>query len=562
MLSCEREPYIDKATSQRPLISADADLDIDALTSLQTWNGMLLFESEANFHDCQDEMEQLDAMIRAYVASLNSTYWDEVSITGVDPALETAVAIYDPDGYFGGVNPFTGTMLPNPTTIDVRLLDLEPAFFMFELSKGFVSLRQHLATSQLALIDEDMLDPAEDNPDNFYLADEYTSGFLNPNLEIRIGNSVYKSISAISMAEVTDASETSLSAIRKAFPTNIDWQHRKEYPSAYVLTKLAQINQMSNVAAHWTGDPLDVEACAASFSFTVSSTNGLNYSFTNTSTSTSSSPTYSWNFGDGTAPSTLTNPTHNYATSGTYVVTLSVFEPGSTIPCDIASSTISVSSTNCSANFTFTTTPTGEVTFTNTSTSAPGDPITSYSWTFGDASSGTGANPMHTYSTNGWYNVCLTIHTSNGCEATTCKDVQINLVCCKARDVNGERISGNFRLRGWLNMQNIPYDRKIIAKTRSYRRTANGNGWTNTSCSSISAGESGTVFSRTCAESFGIAPPIDTRSNDNNARSATPGSFNGPMRAQFGSIASTHVGTRQGTTLSFVLTLLNGTQCD
>jgi hypothetical protein len=53
----------------------------------------------------------------------------------------------------------------------------------------------------------------------------------------------------------------------------------------------------------------------ASFAYTISN---LTYTFTNTSTNAAS---YLWDFGDG-ATSTLPNPSHTYAVSGTYTITL------------------------------------------------------------------------------------------------------------------------------------------------------------------------------------------------------------------------------------------------
>lgn len=55
-----------------------------------------------------------------------------------------------------------------------------------------------------------------------------------------------------------------------------------------------------------------------------------------------------------------------------------------------------------------------EVTFTNTSTGA-----TSYSWDFGDASSSTQANPVHTYANNGSYTVVLSATNENGTTTST-----------------------------------------------------------------------------------------------------------------------------------------------
>src|SRR5262249_13237567 len=53
------------------------------------------------------------------------------------------------------------------------------------------------------------------------------------------------------------------------------------------------------------------------------------------------------------------------------------------------------------------------ITFNGTASSDPdGDPLT-YAWTFGDATNGTGATPMHTYAAGGTYPVSLTV-TDNG----------------------------------------------------------------------------------------------------------------------------------------------------
>jgi len=60
----------------------------------------------------------------------------------------------------------------------------------------------------------------------------------------------------------------------------------------------------------------------ANFTFT---TSGLSASFTNTSTDSDGTiASQSWNFGDGSAASTASNPSHTYAAGGTYQVALTV----------------------------------------------------------------------------------------------------------------------------------------------------------------------------------------------------------------------------------------------
>jgi hypothetical protein len=48
--------------------------------------------------------------------------------------------------------------------------------------------------------------------------------------------------------------------------------------------------------------------------------------------------------------------------------------------------------------------------------------IIDYTWNWGDGNSSTGAYPSHTYNSDGYYNICLTITDSNGCTDTYCKD--------------------------------------------------------------------------------------------------------------------------------------------
>ncbi|MDA0310247.1 MAG: T9SS type A sorting domain-containing protein [Bacteroidetes bacterium] len=47
-----------------------------------------------------------------------------------------------------------------------------------------------------------------------------------------------------------------------------------------------------------------------------------------------------------------------------------------------------------------------------------------YLWTFGDGTSSNLSSPLKQYASSGTYQVCLTI-TSNGCENTTCQNVEV-----------------------------------------------------------------------------------------------------------------------------------------
>lgn len=84
---------------------------------------------------------------------------------------------------------------------------------------------------------------------------------------------------------------------------------------------------------------------------------------------------------------------------------------------------------NCQAGFGYSLMPgTTIVGFYDSSYTNSGT-ITNYIWSFGDSTTGSGMNPVHTYSSTGYYFVTLTITTSTGCTSTTFDTVLVGLPC-------------------------------------------------------------------------------------------------------------------------------------
>ncbi|HVP97032.1 PKD domain-containing protein [Methanoregula sp.] len=142
-----------------------------------------------------------------------------------------------------------------------------------------------------------------------------------------------------------------------------------------------------------------VSVCPLVASFATNQTTGpapLAVQFTDTSTDQPTS--WSWNFGDGST-STLQNPVHSFTIAGSYTVSLSA-----TNRLGSCGNTTGISVSSLSASFTANQTaglaPLA-VQFTDTSTDQP----TSWSWNFGDGSTSTLQNPVHTYSGAGVYEV-------------------------------------------------------------------------------------------------------------------------------------------------------------
>lgn len=124
---------------------------------------------------------------------------------------------------------------------------------------------------------------------------------------------------------------------------------------------------------------------------------------------------YSWDFGDGFT-STLQNPTHLYATAGTYTVCLiSTSQCGNDTTCSTVTIVCDIPVTDWSSA-----TQDLTVSFADMSSQNP----TSWSWDFGDGNTSTMQSPSHTYATAGSYTVCLT--TTNNCGSnTTCYTIDI-----------------------------------------------------------------------------------------------------------------------------------------
>ncbi len=148
-----------------------------------------------------------------------------------------------------------------------------------------------------------------------------------------------------------------------------------------------------------------------------SGTAPLTVSFTDESTGNPTS--WSWDFGDGST-STQQNPTHEYASAGTYTVSLTA-----TNDCGSSTETkvdyITVTEPTCDTPVAdFTGSPTSgtaplTVNFTDQSTNSP----TSWSWDFGDGTTSTLQNPSHEYTAAGTYTVKLTATNSCGSDTKT-----------------------------------------------------------------------------------------------------------------------------------------------
>ncbi len=159
----------------------------------------------------------------------------------------------------------------------------------------------------------------------------------------------------------------------------------------------------------WAGstEPLANEPPTADFSFEA---HYLDVTFTDHSTDTEGAVVgWNWDFGDK-ATSTEQNPSHTYAGSATYTVTLTVTDNhGST---DTTSREVAVTGNQS---------PTAEYSFLAdgldvefTDGSSDDGAIEAWLWQFGDGATSADQNPDHEYSTGGTYTATLTVTDNQG----------------------------------------------------------------------------------------------------------------------------------------------------
>ncbi len=120
-----------------------------------------------------------------------------------------------------------------------------------------------------------------------------------------------------------------------------------------------------------------------------------------------------WDFGDGTASSSVQHPVHSYATGGNYTVTL--IATGSNGCSDTVIQQVTVLPSPLAAFTTSPACPGTPAQFTSQSVFGAGT-ITAWQWDFGDGSNpANGASSQHVFNAAGSYVVHLVVTASNGC---------------------------------------------------------------------------------------------------------------------------------------------------
>ena len=132
---------------------------------------------------------------------------------------------------------------------------------------------------------------------------------------------------------------------------------------------------------------------------------------------------YTWDFGDGSTGYGV-SPTHIYTSPGTYIVTLTVKDNLGSTGTNTTTATIIEKPAEgkepiADANGLYHGLTNQTIVFDGSASYDSDGSITSYTWNFGDGSTGYGVNPTHAYIVAGNYTVTLTVTDNDGLTNTT-----------------------------------------------------------------------------------------------------------------------------------------------
>lgn len=211
--------------------------------------------------------------------------------------------------------------------------------------------------------------------------------------------------------------------------TGITTIHRYAQPGSFLVTLTITTDAGQSAVATSTVNvttTLPPGQTMVNFTFSPSAP-GVNQDvFFNASTSTVSGATYTWDFGDGGTATGVT-PTHRFTRAATYTVTLRASNTAGQSGSVSRTVTVSATSPQVTASFTFSPTAPGinQDIFFDASASMPANGT--YTWNFGDGTAaGTGVRPTHQYRAAGTYTVTLTVANDIGQSATTTRTVPVS----------------------------------------------------------------------------------------------------------------------------------------
>lgn len=468
---------------------------IGAFSGISVENGMLVFSSQDQLDNAIDGIIEFESELKEF---LDDLYGDSY------PEHARYEAIISANGPFGGLNPITGGDLGTFSGEEIEKINDDPIKYLFEYSFQYYSLRKYLEDETYLLHTTEAFNGSGNDPDDHFIPDDYLRMILNDKLEVKVGTKTYKVVSSTAILVMETPTILQLEETRNAFSAPLSYSTIPVFPNkGGVLGNPAVYSYSGTDVIDFMG-PQGTQTCTADFTFTVDPILITTVSF---NMNASGYTSFSWAFGDG-GVSTSTNPTHTYSQNGTYYVTLTLYDGA--VVCDMKTKIVTISS-GCVADFHYSINQ-GAVSFVDDSRSNSSTAfVANWDWDFGDGSPIVNglANPTHTYTTSGTYQVCLYITTSDNCVENHCDWVTVSLECCKTNKTvvvgsgsNPVEIGNNRGYKGKLWITSIPIYNRAGSKIKCYRKKSNNN-WVLEKADEISTGGLGNIYSNDCESLIG-----------------------------------------------------------
>lgn len=278
---------------------------------------------------------------------------------------------------------------------------------LFESQYKFQSMRSKIEEETVLLEETDNLFEYND-PDNYFIADDYFRTVINANGEIIVGGLhliLNKNITVGIMNNDQNAIKDILSLFQYNNPLDDIYYYCNSNKNTFIVSE-------------------DTTALSPDFYCSTLNGNPMEYSFENFSSCEEyGGVSYQWDFGDGSS-SSLANPTHIYSTTGQKTVVLRTYLNGY---ISMVSKSINVGQPY--VDFSITHNAYGTYFFTAKTDGFPAS-IIKYYWDFGDGTDTMVFNSnkvSHKYIiNNASYNVTLTVCCSNGQEFQKIKTVDVS----------------------------------------------------------------------------------------------------------------------------------------
>lgn len=192
--------------------------------------------------------------------------------------------------------------------------------------------------------------------------------------------------------------------------------------------------QPCEAATNFTVQPEPVMGPVGSFTFDPASPEvdeTVTFDASNSSARNGNIVSYEWDYGDQTTGSGM-NSTHAYSSEGIHTITLTIIDNDGIT--DIATKLITVMPKPLPPEASFTFSPTSPevdqtVTFDASNSSDPDGTIVDYFWIFGDGTTENqtgGVTTIHSYTSEGSYNVTLTVTDNDQLTNTTAKSITVS----------------------------------------------------------------------------------------------------------------------------------------